>query len=326
MGEGADTSPTSVGAGADTSPTSVGEGADTSPALAGEGADTSPALAGEVGRRPGEGLLLKFYYAFSRAVFVLVVVLGGFRRRVTRENLARSFPELTPSQRRAIEREYVHRQSEIFAEILYGMRISDDELRTRVRLVNPELLANAQPPRPLVIAGAHQCNWEWMLLRLSLPLGARLMALYKPLGNERVDAVFKAMRSRFGARLIPAKSVLQELARFREAGAIGLVADQAPRTSPEKHWLEFLHQDTAFYMGPELMARALRTQVLVAHMQRTSRGRYTLELQPLNEPGEKLVTGTLTERYARHLEAGIRADPAGWWWGHKRWKLKRKVY
>jgi KDO2-lipid IV(A) lauroyltransferase len=61
-------------------------------------------------------------------------------------------------------------------------------------------------------------------------------------------------------------------------------------------------------------------------MRRTSRGCYTLEFQPLNEPGEKLPTGTLTERYARHLEAWIREDPAGWWWSHRRWKLKRKVY
>ncbi|MGI9245281.1 MAG: hypothetical protein ACR2I8_01035, partial [Steroidobacteraceae bacterium] len=91
---------------------------------------------------------------------------------------------------------------------------------------------------------------------------------------------------------------------------------------PEKHWLEFLHQDTAFYMGPELMARALRTQLIFVRMHRSGRGRYALELTALNEPGEKLRNGMLTERYARHLEAWIRDDPAGWWWGHKRWKLQ----
>jgi KDO2-lipid IV(A) lauroyltransferase len=152
------------------------------------------------------------------------------------------------------------------------------------------------------------------------------MALYKPLKNERADSFFKNLRSRFGARLIPAKSVLQELARFREAGAIGLVADQVPKTSPEKHWLQFLHQETAFYMGPELMARALRSQVIFVRMYRGGRGHYALELTALNAPGEKLASGTITERYARHLEAWIENDPAGWWWGHKRWKMKRSMY
>jgi KDO2-lipid IV(A) lauroyltransferase len=273
-----------------------------------------------------ESLRLRACYAACSVLFTLVVRFGGLRRKVTRENLARSFPELTPSQQRAIEREFVRRQAEIFAEILYGWRITEAELRDRVTFVNPELLANARPPRPLVLAGAHQCNWEWMLLRLSLELGPRLMGLYKPLSNARADSAMKGMRSRFGATLVPAKSVLQELARFREAGAIGLIADQVPRTSPEKHWLEFLNQDTAFYMGPELMARALRTQAISVRMRRLGRGRYTLEFQPLNEPGEKLPNGTITERYARHLESGIREDPAGWWWWHKRWKLKRSMY
>ncbi|MBK7902092.1 MAG: hypothetical protein IPJ97_03415 [Proteobacteria bacterium] len=36
--------------------------------------------------------------------------------------------------------------------------------------------------------------------------------------------------------------------------------------------------------------------------------------------GEKLAAGVPTERYARVLERDIDADPAGWWWSHKRWK------
>jgi Kdo2-lipid IVA lauroyltransferase/acyltransferase len=43
----------------------------------------------------------------------------------------------------------------------------------------------------------------------------------------------------------------------------------------------------------------------------------------LNVAGEKLASGELTERYARALERDIRRDPAGWWWSHQRWKLKR---
>jgi len=265
------------------------------------------------------------YLLFGWLSWLLVRVLG-FRRRVTHDNLERSFPEWTAAHRHEVEREYARRQAEVFAEIAYGSRITAEELRRRVTLVNPELLANAHPPRPLVIAAAHHGNWEWLLLRLSLDLGPRLLGLYKPIRNGRADAYFKRLRSRFGARLVPAKSVLQELARFREAGAIGLVADQVPKSSPEKHWLEFLHQDTAFYMGPELLARALRTQVVCVRMHRRARGQYALEFTALNEPGEKLANGTITARYARHLEDWIREDPAGWWWGHRRWKLKRAVY
>ena len=76
-------------------------------------------------------------------------------------------------------------------------------------------------------------------------------------------------------------------------------------------------------MGPEMLGRALRSQVAYVSMRRLTRGCYEIELQPLNEPGEKLTTGLLTERYARALERDIRNDPAGWWWSHRRWKLTR---
>jgi len=247
----------------------------------------------------------------------------GLRRRVVRENLRRSFPDWSPAELRAVEREFVRRQGEAAAEVLYSTRIGADELRERVTLANPAVLSTAGFPRPLILVGAHHCNAEWMLQRVSLELGARLVGLYKPLRDPRTDRWLRSLRSRFGARLVAAKSVLQELARMRDVGAIGLLADQVPRTSPEKHWLEFLGQDTAFYMGPELLGRALRAQVCLVRMRRIARGRYELTFEPLNAPGEKLPHGEVTTRYARALEAWIREDPAGWWWTHRRWKLKR---
>ena len=44
-------------------------------------------------------------------------------------------------------------------------------------------------------------------------------------------------------------------------------------------------------MGPELLARALRSQLVYVSMRRIARGWYEIELQPLNEPGEKLASG-----------------------------------
>jgi KDO2-lipid IV(A) lauroyltransferase len=267
--------------------------------------------------------VLRVRYAVSRWLFAIGYVLLGFRRATIRDNLARSFPGADARTLRAMRRAFISRQSEVFAEIDYARQITGEELRMRVRLLNPEALADAQAPRPAIFAAAHQCNFEWLLLRASLELGEGLLALYKPLRNARAERYFHSVRTRFGTRLVPAKSVLRELARFREARGIGLVADQVPRSSPEKHWLEFLHQPTAFYMGPELLGRALRSTVYYVSMRRRARGQYEIEFIPLNIPGEKMPTGTITERYARALERDIQADPAGWWWSHRRWKLKK---
>ena len=273
-----------------------------------------------------ERLPLRLGYALAGLGAWLAFRVLRLRLRVVRENLRRSFPDRSREQLRAIEREFVRRQGEVAAEVLYATRIAADELRGRVTITNPEALAAAGAPRPIILVGAHHCNAEWMVQRVSLELGERLVALYKPQRNARADRWLRRLRTRFGARLVSAKSVLQELARMRNVGAIGLLADQVPRTSPEKHWLEFLAQETAFYMGPELLGRALRAQVCLIRMRRLARGRYEITFVPLNAPGEKLPHGELTARYARGLEAWIREDPAGWWWTHRRWKqVKRKA-
>lgn len=267
---------------------------------------------------------LRVAYAACGIAAWIALRLFGLRRSVVRDNLRRCFPDWSPARLAEVEREFARRQGEIAAEAFYAGRIGADELRTRVTITNPEVLESAGRPRPLLLLGAHQCNFEWMVQRLSLELGERLVALYKPPRGKRTDRWLWRMRSRFGARLVAAKSVLQELARMRDVAAIGLLADQVPRTSPEKHWLEFLGRDTAFYMGGELLGRALRGQVCAVRMVRVARGRYELTLEPLNEPGQKLPHGEVTARYARALEAWIRDDPAGWWWTHRRWKLDRR--
>lgn len=273
-----------------------------------------------------EGARLRLSYAAMGVAAWLAYRVLGLRRAVVRENLARSFPRASAAERRAVAREFSRRQGEVAAEVLYAGRIGEAELRERVTIADPRLLADEAGSRPLILVGAHHCNFEWALQRLSLEMPGRFVCLYKPLRNARIDAWMRRLRTRFGARLIPAKTVLRELARSRDVAAVGLLADQVPRTSPEKHWLRFLDQDTAFYMGPELLGRALRARVALMRMRRLGRGRYLIELESLNEPGEKLPHGAITERYAQALERWIRDDPAGWWWSHRRWKLRREQH
>lgn len=268
-------------------------------------------------------LLLRACYLLTSVAAWLALRVFGLRRRVVRENLERSFPQWSAAELRSVERDFARRQGEVAAEMLYSRRVGADELRERVVITNPELLPQPGAPRPVILVGAHHCNAEWMLLRVSLDLGERLVALYKPQRSLRADRWLRSLRTRFGARLVAAKSVLKEMARMRNVGGIGLLADQVPRTSPEQHWTEFLGQPTAFYMGPELLGRALRAQVCMARVRRLARGRYEMTLEPLNQPGEKLPHGEVTTRYARALEAWIRDDPAGWWWTHRRWKPLR---
>ncbi|HEV7714808.1 MAG TPA: lysophospholipid acyltransferase family protein, partial [Steroidobacteraceae bacterium] len=112
----------------------------------------------------------------------------------------------------------------------------------------------------------------------------------------------------------------------KDVRAIAMVADQEPTTSEHKHWTRFLNRETAFYMGAEEIARVTRYPVFFIAMRRVSRGHYVMTFKPVAPGGEKLVTGELTERYARLVEEQIRAAPPDWPWSHKRWRLKKSLY
>ena len=250
------------------------------------------------------------------------------REEVVRANLSQCFPELDEAGISDIRRRYYAGFADVLVEVIKSATISAEEIRRRVRTVGIEqpqaLLAAGQS---VLLAAAHQCNWEWMLLALSLELGYPLDAAYKPLVDSWAEREMKKVRSRFGSRLVPAKELLADIIkRGRVVRAVAMVADQEPTTSEHKHWTRFLNRDTAFYMGPEEIARVTRFPVFFIGMKRTARGFYELRFLPLSSPGESLKSGALTERYVRLVEQQIRDAPPDWPWSHKRWKLKKSLY
>jgi KDO2-lipid IV(A) lauroyltransferase len=269
------------------------------------------------------------------ALYLLADLLGWLayhvvphREEVVRTNLSLCFPDLDEAGRRDIRRRYYAVFADVLVEVIKSATISPAEIRRRVRIVGLEqpqaLLAAGQS---VLLAAAHQCNWEWMLLALSLELGHPLDAAYKPLVDSWAEREMKKVRSRFGSRLVPAKDLLADIIkRGRVVRAVAMVADQEPTTSEHKHWTRFLNRDTAFYMGPEEIARVTRFPVFFIGMRRTARGFYELRFVPLAPPGASWKAGGLTETYVRLVEQQIRDAPADWPWSHKRWKLRKSLY
>jgi KDO2-lipid IV(A) lauroyltransferase len=251
-----------------------------------------------------------------------------YRERVVRENLTKAFPHFDEPQLRAVMRGYYLGFAQMLVEIIKSATLPPEEFRRRVRILNLDApracLAQGQP---VLLVAAHQCNWEWMLLALSLELGHPVDAAYKPLVDNWAEREMKKLRTRFGSRLVPAKDLLADIIKRRGVvRAVAMVADQEPTTSEHKHWTRFLNRDTAFYMGPEEIARVTRFPVFFISMRRTAPGYYEVRIEPLNEADRALPTGALTERYVRLVEQQIHAAPSDWPWSHKRWKLRRSVY
>jgi KDO2-lipid IV(A) lauroyltransferase len=270
-------------------------------------------------------LPLPALYGLCGALATLSRLLPGSRWRVTQDNLAAAFPDMPARARRALAVANYRHFADLAAELVAGIRLSREELLSRVQVRNLQLLQELLAQgRPVLLMGAHQSNWDWGMYAVAGALGYPFDAAYKQLKSASANAALVALRRRWGVRLVPAKQLLADiLQRRNEVRVIAMLADQAPRTSEHQHWLTFLGRDTAFYMGPEQIARSTRYAAVYVSMHRVARGRYEAECHLLAQDREVLAPGEFTGRYARMVERDILAHPAEWTWGHRRWKQRR---
>lgn len=271
---------------------------------------------------------LFLWYPIARFMAWMSWRVIPYRRHVVVANLEASFPEWDDARREQVIRDYYRGFADMLVEIVHSARLTPAELERRVQLVNPQLVRDeVARGKPVLIVAAHQCNWEWMLLAFSTQLGLPVDAAYKPLVDSWAEREMLKLRSRFGARLVPAQQLLGDIIRQRNSPrVIAMVADQEPVSSERKQWLRFLNRDTAFFLGAEEIARSTRYAAFFVKLARTARGHYRAEFVPLAAAAEQLAPGEFTARYARFVEEQIRAAPADWPWSHKRWKLKKPLY
>ncbi len=272
-------------------------------------------------------LPLPLLYVKCRALAWMARVLLRLRWREVTANLAACYPGLAPAARHRIAVANYRHFADLVAELIASARMTPGQLRARVTIHNLELpRAWLARGRPLLVLSAHQSNWDWGLYAMAQSLGHPLDVAYKRLKSATADRALVAHRERWGVHLVPAKGLLADLLQKRQqVRGIAMLADQSPRTSEHQQWLQFFGRETAFYLGPEQIARATRYGAIYVSMRRVRRGYYEAECRALAEDGEQLAPGEFTARYARMVEEDIRASPCEWTWGHRRWKHQRRV-
>lgn len=271
-------------------------------------------------------LPLPVWYRIADVFAWLAEHVVRHERALVDAQLQRCFPDRDKVWIAATRGSFYRNFGDVTCEIIKAVSISEDEIRNRVRLVD------AGPARAALDAGqsvmvvtSHNCNWEWTLLALSIGMGHPVEAAYKPLIGRWGDRFFLTIRSRFGARMNPPTRLLMRVLRHRrEARIVAMVADQNPASSSGRYLTDFFGQETAFYLGPDAIARVGKMAVYYLAMRRESRGHYSVTFEPLVTAGEELADGEVIDRYARRVEALTREHPADWLWSYRRWKVRRR--
>lgn len=270
-------------------------------------------------------LPLGAWYGFASFLAFLLDKVLKSRHEIIDMQLAACFPDRDEAWIRQTRSAFYRNFADVSVEIVKAVTMKAGDVNRRVTLENPEEARAAMDAgQSIIIVTSHNCNWEWALLKLCLEMGHPVHATYKPLKGRWGDRLMMTIRSRFGAEMIPARRLLMRVMRYRgPSRIIAMVADQAPTSSGVRYFTRFMGLDTAFFIGPEAIAKAGKLPVYYIAMRRVSRGFYRIRFVRIAAAGEELPTGTVIERYAAEIESLTRERPPDWLWNYRRWKVQR---
>ena len=271
-------------------------------------------------------LPFSFLYMLSNFAYFVLYHIIGYRRKVVRQNLANSFPEKTPEERKVIERKFFRFLPDLMVEALKMRTITRDQMLKRMDFVNPEVITDfLGQGRPVVILTAHYGNWEWGIYRLGIMTEKPVLIIYKPLTNKKFDRIFNEVRSRFGALMVPMKQTLRQVMKHRDQPHLSVfVADQAPPYQGSDYAVEFLNQPTLVFTGAGRIAQKLDAPMVYCHIDRVRRGYYSCRFTILTDRPNDFTVHELADQYNQFTEEIIRNKPELWLWSHNRWKRKPK--
>ena len=269
------------------------------------------------------------YLLADYIIYPLVRHVVRYRLKLVRKNIALSFPEKSEVERSAIINAFYHHFADLLVEIIYGYRISDQEMRERVVFENMHLLEDLARKKHGVIAYlGHMCNWEWIA-----DVGKQFTDpsiveynVYRRQKNPKADQAMLLLRSKRGGECVEKNLLLRKLVQLRHANhsfVIGLIADQKPSPRNAHTWTTFLHQDTAFLDGGEVLARKFDLGVVYANITSPQRGYYRVHFEFITDNPAALPENEITLTYARLIQDNILQQPAQWLWTHNRWKHQR---
>ncbi len=262
-------------------------------------------------------------YVLSDILYILIYKCSRYRLNIVRQNLRRVFPRMDEKIRKEIERKFYRHFCDNIVETIKLLHVSDREIEKRIQIYNSELVETLiKQNKPVILFLGHYGNWEWVpAITRTYSRSVISGQIYRPLKDKAFDKVMLRIRSRFHSMSIPQKRAFKTLLRIRnnqKLFVMGFIADQRPNSTSLNHWMQFLHQETAYAPGGEEIGNRIGAEYLYLDVEKLSRGHYKITFRevPFLQDGREYP---YTRQYLRMLEQTILREPAYWLWTHRRW-------
>ena len=206
-----------------------------------------------------------------------------------------------------------------------------ETFKKKVTIEGLEIVKKAlEGKKGILLLLSHFGNWELMGL-MSKVLGNPITVIARPIKkNKRVHQLVAEMRSGTGLEVISTEKASRKAIRtLSQNRLVGILIDQRAKRS-EGVWVDFFGKKAS--STPALAVLAMRTKapILPVFMIRNGYQKHRLIIQ---EPLQLMETGdvkkdveTNTQLLHHTLESMIRRYPDQWFWVHRRWERKKRVY
>ena len=266
-------------------------------------------------------------YRISDILCVIMKDILRYRKDIVLGNIKRSFPDKTVDEQLEIYSNFYRHFCDLLIENLKGFNITETQIKSRLKMSNPELVNDYfEKGKSIILIGGHYNNWEISAQGCSVYLKHELYAIYKPLKSDFYNKKMRSSRGKFGLQLTPMKLTKKyfEL-ETKNPKAIIFGSDQSPSNVKNAYWTTFLNQDTGFLFGAEKYAKDYDYPVIYVHIEKVKRGFYMVNFELICENPNALKHGEIIELFAEKLEKNIIDMPPYWLWSHHRWKKSKPL-
>lgn len=267
-------------------------------------------------------------YVFSDLLRFVIYNLIGYRKKVVRSNLSKSFPDKNKRELRWIEKKFYQHFCDITLEAFKSLKISKSEMQKRMVFKNLEVLTQFEKEdRSAIIMCGHYASWEWMM-SIAYHTESPAYGLYTPMMNLYLNDLVVKIRKRHRGHLISRYEAIQNIKKLHKSGTVaiyGFASDQSPRIKSKTYWRTFLGVKVPVFVGAELIAKKLDFGVVYARIKRVKRGYYEADFELIADHPQKLPENRITDTFTEWLEQDVYCDPTQYLWTHNRFKHADKA-
>jgi KDO2-lipid IV(A) lauroyltransferase len=255
-------------------------------------------------------------YVLGGGFGLLLRIFALERRRVARTNLRLCFPEWDEARRRRLLRAHFMELGRSFIEYGWCWYASPEKMRQVVKVEGLDNLL-ALGDRPVILFCGHFTGLELAGLRLNLDVP--MIDIYTNQKNPAINRWLLEKRARFGGKLVSRQEGVRPVLRaLKEGYRLYYLPDQ-DLGRKQSQFIPFFGVPAATIDGLSRLAKASGAAVLPSFCVRRPDALHIIIEPPLeNFPTDDALADT--RRAVALLEEKVLANPAQYFWVHKRFK------